>query len=128
MKPEHVPHDDDARLARALGSELRASEHLDRETQARLAAMRGRATALRTQPQRGLRVGRLAWLGAGGALAAALLLALLLPRDEAPSGLRQVLAQDDAFELILDDDPALDPELVDDLEMLTWLAAGDEHA
>ena len=109
-------------LARALCERLRASEALDPVTRARLAAAR----ALALEPARAR---PWAWAGVGGLVVASLLAALLVLRPEAGTNPQADLARaDEAFELMFEDDAALGPEFYEDLDVLHWLAEGDEHA
>ena len=114
---------DEETLARALRERLRASETLDPGARARLSAARARALeAARSRSW--------AWMGAGGLVAASLLAALLVLRPSAtPPTSADVAQADEAFEWMLDqDDPALDPQFYEDLDLLHWMAEGDDRA
>lgn len=113
--------EDDEKLAQHLREQLRASETLDPVARARLSAARARALEpARSKPW--------AWLGAGGLVAASLLAALLVPQLATRIVQAPDLAQAEAFEWMFDEDTAADPEFYEDIEVLTWLASGDERA
>lgn len=116
------PGEEEERLAQTLRERLRASEGLDPVARARLSAARARAL----EPARPR---TWAWAGAGGLVAATLLAALLVLRPATmPTPPADLAQADEAFELMFEDDTALDPEFYEDLEVLSWLAGGDEHA
>lgn len=113
-------------LARALRERLRASESLDPVTHARLAAARASALESTLDPAR---PSPWAWAGVGGLGVASLLAALLVLRPgTGPSPQADLTRADEAFELMVEDDAALGPEFYEDLDVLHWLAEGDEHA
>ncbi len=129
------PEDDDKALARELRARLRASSDMpDAVVRARLSAVRARAIASR------VRSPAWNWAAAGAAVAASLVAAVIAlqpdagfpPRQPAAGG-DDVVAQSGLLELLTDDDgegddPAMEVELYDDLDVLTWLAGGEKNA
>lgn len=120
-----MKHPDDDEFSRALRDQLRASENLDAVTRARLAAARARA--LDARPASAWTGARL-WVGGGSAVAAALLVALVLVRTDRSTTAHEAMAQADALELMFDEEALPDPEFYEDVDVLTWLAEGDDRA
>lgn len=108
---------EDERLARSMGEALRDSETLDTRSRQRLAAARARA--VETERPSGW-----AWWSAAGALATMLLVALWVPQlslqSDGPDG--------EMIEMLASDGNALDPALVEDLDLLTWMEDPGESA
>ncbi|TDU30689.1 hypothetical protein DFR24_0038 [Panacagrimonas perspica] len=115
----------DDTFARALQTRLREAEMPDVVVRARLSAARAGAIAARTRRP------AWAWTMAGAALAASVAAAVLFfhPFGRMQAVGQEEMAQGEIFELLLDgdEDPVLEAELYEDLDVLTWLAAEDER-
>ena len=125
--------DDDDMLMGELRERLRASSDTpDAVVRARLSAIRARAIALRARAP--------AWrVAAGAALAASLAAAVIVlrpdtvhPPRQSPAG-DEVVAQSGLLELLTDDDeegddPVMEAEFYEDLDVLTWLAGDHKNA
>lgn len=109
----------DQALGDALAKALRQSESVDEITRARLVAARARA--LDTD-----RAGTWKWLGAAGALATLLLLALWMPQLAVPVHGNPPDAE--MLEMLASENGALDPAMVEDLELLTWMDEPEDSA
>lgn len=118
---------DDDRFAMEVQTRLREGEAPDAVIRARLSAGRARAVAARARPP------VWTWATAGMALAASVAVAVLIARPPAGTDAadHDDVAQGEMFELLLDgdddDDPVLEAELYEDLDVLTWLAEDDER-
>lgn len=103
--------DQDRKFSQAAKQALRQSERaLDATTTARLRAAREQALAAAAKPRLSWN-----WMMPTGAVAAALMVFALLPRQPA---LTDAVPRDEAMEVMLDD---VEPELVQDLELYVWL-------
>jgi hypothetical protein len=116
----------DDTFVRALQKRLREAEAPDAIVRARLSAARARAIGgVRTRGPRWI------WTMAGAALAASVTVALLVlhPLGRMDASEQDEVAHGEMFELLVDDDedPILEAELYEDLDLLTWLAAEDER-
>lgn len=112
------------KFALELQMRLREGEAPDAVVRARLSAARARAIATRARRP------AWAWAMAGAALAASVTMALLIsdPFGRVDAADPAEMAQGEMFELLVDDeDPVLEAELYENLDVLTWLAAEDER-
>lgn len=116
----------DEAFVRELRERLRETEASEAGTGVRLSAARARSLEVRA--------GRpvWAWAAAGGLIAASVVVATMTlhpPFATDRSGWSEVAHDDFFFEQLVDEDedPMLEAELYEDLDVLTWLAEADER-
>ncbi len=117
----------DEAFVRELRERLRETEASEAGTGVRLSAARARSLEVRA--------GRPVWAwwaAAGGLIAASVVVATMTlhpPFATDRSGWSEVAHDDFFFEQLVDEDedPMLEAELYEDLDVLTWLAEADER-